>query len=331
MYPGVVPPRRLVLPVVVVAVLSGTARAAPTYTLAWESGFEAGFPGEWLDYDNGSFTESGVPAAGRQDAWTIAGAGNVPPPFEGDHLYRGWIFGANPPGENHRAYPAIHVDIATPIVNTFMVWLDADYDQLSATDWIHFATWGNNPDWAVHTMSVRDRRLEMAHLSWSWIGPEPRPEFPLRQWVRFTAYIHYAGAEGTVRVWQDGVPVIEGTYTARSGTNLMRAHWGMYANPEVAQGTQYNDAIRIWQLSEPLTDLTTEPQPPGAAPPDAGATPPPPPDAAPAADPDAAPSADDASGGCGCRAAGGATGPLPAAACVLVALFALRRTRDGVH
>jgi hypothetical protein len=136
---------------------------------------------------------------------------------------------------------------------------------------VHFATWGNNPDWNVHTMSVRDRKLEMAHLAWSYIGPQPQPDFPLKQWVRFTAYIHYQGATGYIRVWQDGVPVLEGDYTQVAGTSLMRAHWGWYSSGSIDQGVQYNDEIQIWTLSEPLTDLTTEPPSPYTPDPPPGA------------------------------------------------------------
>jgi uncharacterized membrane protein YgcG len=193
------------------------------------------------------------------EAWTIVDTSD-PHVFAGSHAYKGWPFAVQ--GESHRAYPLVHLDVPSPLVNSFMVWLDVDYDQLSAPEWIHFATWCNNPDWNVHTMSVRDRKLEMAHLSWSYIGPAPQPDFPLQQWVRFTAYINYEGASGYVRVWQDGVPVLEGTYTNTTGTNLQRAHWGWYSSGSIDQGVQYNDEIQIWTLSEPLTDLNTEPPSP---------------------------------------------------------------------
>jgi hypothetical protein len=230
----------------------------------WRSGFETGFPGEeWLDYDNGSWTESGVPNPGFSAAWTIVDSTEWPHVHEGEHAYKGWIFDTSPDGSSHRAYPGIHCDIPSPLVNRFWVWLEADYDAMDTPEWIHFATWGNNPDWEVHTMSVRDRRLEMAHLDWSYIGPEPQPDFPLGRWVRFTAYIHYPpGGDGLVYVWQDGEAVLEGHYTTRTGQNLMRAHWGMYGSGSLDQGVQYNDDIQIWSLTEPLTDFSEEPPSP---------------------------------------------------------------------
>ncbi len=223
------------------------AASAQVATPAWRSGFETGFPGEWLDYDGGAYTASGTPNAGQNNAWTIVSTASDPLVPHGSHAYKGWAFASQ--ADSHRAYPGIHVDIPSPLASSFLVYLDVDYSQLSATEWVHFATWGNNPDWNVHTMSVRDRKLEMAHLDWSYIGPQPQPDFPLKQWVRFTAYIHYDGAEGYIRVWQDGTPVLEGTYDAVAGTNLMRAHWGWYSSGSIDQGVQYNDEIQIWTLS----------------------------------------------------------------------------------
>jgi hypothetical protein len=244
--------------------LAAPRRAAADAIPQWRSGFETGYPGdEWLDYDNGSWTASGVPNPGFAEAWTIVDSAAWPHVLEGVHAYEGWILGESADGSSHRAYPVIHVDVPSPLVNRFSVWLEADYDAMDAPDWIHFATWGNNPDWDVHTMSVRDRRLEMAHLDWSYIGPEPQPDFPLGRWVRFSVYIHYPpGGDGLVYVWQDGEPVLEGHYTTRTGQNLMRAHWGMYASGAVDQGVEYDDDIQIWSLTEPLTDFSTEPPSP---------------------------------------------------------------------
>src|SRR5690606_25868380 len=108
-------------------------------TLVWESGFESGFPGEWDSYDNGSWSPDGTMPPGRVSAWTIVDAAEEPV-FEGEHGYKGWIEG--PDVDSHRAYPGISFMTETPIVNTFMVRLDVDYDALGG-EWIHFGTWGN--------------------------------------------------------------------------------------------------------------------------------------------------------------------------------------------
>ena len=234
----------------------GSAGPDPQGTLFWQSGFENGFPGEWLNYENAGFpfTADGT-STGDPSNWTIIGAGEVPVP-EGSHVYKAWVNGAA--SESHRPYPVLHTDAPSPLVNSFLVYIDLDYEELGG-DWFHLATWANNEDWSVHTLSIRNRVLEMAHLDWEWIGPEPQPEFPLRQWVRFTAYIDYASDTETIRVWQDGVPILSGLYTSNSGTSLMRAHWGLYAPSTVSAGVHYNDDIQIRLLDTPLTDLETEP------------------------------------------------------------------------
>jgi hypothetical protein len=188
--------------------------------------------------------------------------------LEGDHAYKGWITGAA--ADSHRAYPGIQgPEYRTPLVNTFWVYLDVDYDRLGAS-WVHFGTWGNamgsGGQWALHTMSVLNRRLEFAHtepFSGEYIGPTPVPDFPLRRWVRFTVYVLYEGTTGFVQAWQDGVPMLRATVSALAsypGDSLVTAHWGMYAAAGADHGVQYNDGIRIWTLDSELTDLVTEPR-----------------------------------------------------------------------
>ncbi len=236
-------------------------------TKVWSSGFETGFPGEFLNYDNGSYSANGSMPSGRSSAWTIIDKSSGEPVLSGNKSYKGWITGAAV--SSHRAYPVLHTSQNTPLVNTFWVYLDADYSKMSQSDWIHFGTWGNEDGgkgkWALHTMSVRDKKLEFAHTSpfgGTYIGPTPQPDFPLKKWVRFTAYLHYQGTTGTVQVWQDGVAVLKADVAQLSGnpgTKLTRAHWGMYASATTDQGIQYNDDISIHTLAAPLTDLNTEP------------------------------------------------------------------------
>jgi hypothetical protein len=250
----------------VLFVLAALARADQ---VAWQSGFESGFPGgEWLDLDNGSYSPDGAMPAGRVSAWTIVKRESGEPVFAGNHAYKGWISGMA--GDSHRAYPVLHADVATPLVNTFFVYLDTDYERMSALDWIHFGTWGNRDPvakaglWALHTLAVRDRKLEFAHTSpfhGEYIGPAPRPDFPLRRWVRLTIYIVYEGG-GYLQLWQDGVPMLRAAVPGLKtypGPHLRTAHWGMYARGSVKQAVQYNDNISICALDTPLTDLIREP------------------------------------------------------------------------
>jgi len=237
-------------------------------TLVWKSGFEEGFPGEWFSYDTGAYSPSGAMPPGRVSAWTIVDDGGGEPVYDGEHSYVGWISGDS--DANHRAYPVLHTDLPTPLINSFMVYLDANYSEMSVTEWIALGTWGNADDhgggeWALHTMSVRDRMLEFAHTtphSGEYIGPLPKPDFPVGRWVRLTVYVHYQGTDGFVQVWQDGVPMLRAQVSALTrapGTKLSRAHWGMYASPTLRQGTLYNDEIQIWTLDTPLADLAAEP------------------------------------------------------------------------
>jgi len=243
----------------------------------WQSGFETGFPGrEWLDLDNGSFLSSDRASTERGAAWRIINRESGEPVYSGNHAYKGWITRFS--DQSHRAYPVIHADIPTPVVNTFMAYLDVDYDQMSAKDWIHFGTWGNHDpetrtgQWALHTMAVRNRKLEFAHVTpfhGEYLGTAAPPDFPLRRWVRFSLYIHYAGDDGMIQVWQDGVPTLRARVSQLAdhpGTRLRTAHWGIYASGSIGQGIQYNDDIRICQLSKPLTEFTSEPICPEANP-----------------------------------------------------------------
>lgn len=247
------------------------ASAAPKATLVWESSYENGFPGgEWQPYNNGSWSPNGTMPAGRVSAWTIIPSGSGEPVFDGTHASRGWIVG--PASEVHRAYPGIHSGdasnieepIETPAVNSYMVWLDADFDSMNDQEWISIGTWANNTAWVVHTLSVRGGKLRVAHLDpfdGEYIGPLPRPDFPLRRWVRITVYVDYNGNTGFTQVWQDGVPMIRGNFTKAYGTQLLRAHWGLYASANVSDALLYNDDNKIWSLDAPLTDFVKEPIP----------------------------------------------------------------------
>ena len=229
----------------------------------WQSGFEEGFPGEFEDMEDSRYTETGEPNPGLNEAWRIVDRDTFPDVFEGDHCYMGWIFESNTEGFSHRAYPELHADIRSPLVNSFMVYLDANYDDLEDWDWIEIATWANNTEWQNHGLAIRESQLTVVNLVGSYIGPEPQPDFPLRQWVRITVYMYYTpDGDGLVYVWQDGVAVLEGNYTAREGQNLMRAHWGLYTIAALDSGVIYNDRMQIWGLTDPLSDFSEEPPSP---------------------------------------------------------------------
>lgn len=233
----------------------------PIATPYWRSSFETGFPGEWLDYDNGAWSPTGAAAGGRAAHWTLVDAAVAPSGAKhGSRVYKGWISGTA--AESHRAYPVLHSDFPSPLVNSWWVYLDTDYGRFPAGGWHHFATWGNNPDWSVQTMSVLGNgRLEMAHVGNLRIVGDNT--MPLRRWVRFTAYIAYSPrGDNTLFVWKDGLPCLRATNVTPGGGNLMRSHWGLYASGSLPEGVQYNDDIQIWGLSAPWTDFDREPPSP---------------------------------------------------------------------
>ncbi len=250
--------RVLVLPLV----LAGLAWTQdPVATPYWRSSFETGFPGEWLNYDGGAFSPTGAAGAGRTEHWTLVDAASAPAGAKhGSRVYKGWITGTA--SESHRAYPVLHSDFPSPLVNSWWVYLDTDYSRFPSGGWHHFATWGNNPDWSVQTMSVLGNgKLEMAHISNLKIVGDNT--MPLRQWVRFTAYIAYSpNGDNTLFVWKDGRPCMRATNITPGGGNLMRSHWGLYTSANLPEGIQYNDDIQIWGLSAPWTDFDREPPSP---------------------------------------------------------------------
>ncbi len=227
----------------------------------WRSSFETGFPGEWLNYDNGAWTEDGTPNPEKNEAWTIVDGSEVPGgAIHGSKVYKGWVLQAQ--SESHRAYPCIHCDYASPLVNSWWVFLDTDYANFPNGGWHHFATWGNNPDWDVHTMSVLGSgNMEMAHVSdFEIVGDIA---MPLREWVRFTVYIEYAPAgNNLVYCWMNDQPCMKATNIKPGGSNLQRAHWGLYTSGNIFEGVQYNDDVQVWGLTEKWTDFKKVPPSP---------------------------------------------------------------------
>lgn len=233
----------------------------PVPTKYWRSGFENGFPGEWHSYNGGAWTETGIPNPGRTEAWTIVSGNECPGGAkEGTKVYKGWLLKDS--SASHRAYPGIHCDYASPLVNSWWVYLDTDYANFPSGGWHHFGTWGNNTTWDVHTMSVLGNgKLEMAHVDSLKILSDVT--MPLRKWVRFTVYIEYAPAgKNLIFAWMDDRAIMSAKNRKPGGSNLQRAHWGLYTSGNLFEGIQYNDDIQIWGLSEPWIDFSRVPPSP---------------------------------------------------------------------
>ena len=241
------------------------ANAEPKAKLVWRSGFEKGFPSsEWSRYDNGSFLPSGKPIAGRKAAWAIIGKRSFAKILAGSSSYKGWVIESKKDSKTHRAYPGLQTKILSPLVNSFWVYIDVDYENLQRrpggrSDWISFATYSNDPEWNdVFTLSINQRGiLHMHHLNWKHVQ-KPKP-FPVQRWVRITVYIDFGSGE--VVVWQDGKRVLTGNYDKGSEDALRQAHWGMYSNNKVSSGIMFNDEVAIWTLSEPWKSEQEPPAP----------------------------------------------------------------------
>src|SRR5688572_30980612 len=129
--------KRLGLSIVLITTFFGArVLAAPVATPEWRSGFEQGFPGEFLDYDEGSYSATGTVNAGRNEVWTIVDDSDALV-THGTHAYKGWPV-ASQEGV-HRCYPVVHFDagIGPIVANSFLAYVEVDYSAISAQDWVH--------------------------------------------------------------------------------------------------------------------------------------------------------------------------------------------------
>jgi hypothetical protein len=239
-----------------VATWSGCS-SGPRAIPVWRCGFEEGLD-HW-SWPGGGCVESDQVPEGRVNAYAFTKENAL----VGDRCYKAWIIDRQ--HKSHRPYPCQHLEVPSPIVNSWYVWLDVDPKNFNRRTWVHFATWCNSiygP--GLHTMAVRGPKLEleMAHCRWKWVGPDSMRTFPLRRWVRFTYYAHFRPAgDGRVWVWMDGTLIFEAR-VRHSDQNFQRVHWGLYASGDVDNGVQYNDDIQLWRLAEPWTDRDVEPRSP---------------------------------------------------------------------
>jgi hypothetical protein len=243
------------------------ASGAPEAIPQWFSGFENGWPGEWLNYAG--------PDQGGSTDWTILNAAEAAADgvevVEGSHISKAWINSAS--SSSHRAYPVINSNVPSPFVNRFYVWLDWDPQAYASYTWISLMTLANTSDWNVVTISTLAKTgvMEAAHVGsyngfdsgdgWERVGT---PIMPLREWVPFTVYTDFRAAGDVMYVWMDGELILKanGGNLNQLSTTLSRAHWGLYASGAVDDAVMYNDSIQIWSLTEAWTDLEHEPPSP---------------------------------------------------------------------
>jgi uncharacterized protein YjdB len=278
--------------------LYAAAQSNPvTGTMVWEDDYDGT---NWLDGNNDgvnewhSYNENTSGADWSVISKTQAQSEGVDiSGVTGDKLYKGIITDAN--ASSHRAYPLTHLDdegygqqpgfaegVPSPMVNQWDVWWDPENIDLEGK-WMHFATWSNNPDWNVNTLTVIDGGAEPYILD--IVGGDKIKEVqyhasravPTQQWIRFTVYIDYgydngggSDNDGIMAVWMNGTLIATGTGNhldpdnfPTGSTYLKRAHWGLYASGNCDRGKWYEDVNKIWTLSSPLTNFDSEPMPPG--------------------------------------------------------------------
>jgi len=203
----------------------------------------------------------------------------------GTHSEHAWVTGAGGPGlevdgPNHRGYRAIQLDKAaggdlggfrSPSLVQLWVWLDVS---LLKGQWFSFATFTN--DSSVRWDRVVTVNLDPAGYLNIFHVPLAHQNtlalqrtdilFPMRTWVRLTAYVDLTPAHGAVAVWQNSTliaaarvdPQVDAAARAardagslppdRLTDRLEQAHFGLYAPPEVTAATVYNDDLTIAEL-----------------------------------------------------------------------------------
>jgi hypothetical protein len=204
----------------------------------------------------------------------------------GASSHKAWVTGAGGPGverdgPNHRGYPTIQLDklaapdgiggFASPTLTELWVWLDVS---LGPGQWFSFETFSN--DRSDRWDRVVTVNLDPAGFVNIFHAPRQYQNdlafqrtdvrFPMRTWVRLTTYLDLRADHGAIVVWQDGVlvsasrvdpAVDQGVSAARDQLGqppneitdrLERAHFGMYAPPEIAAALVYNDDLTISEV-----------------------------------------------------------------------------------
>jgi hypothetical protein len=177
----------------------------------------------------------------------------------GNFSHKGWIYATNPPStltqsNNHRAYPTVQLyktpggAYKTPVLIEFWVWLDAN---LSPGEWLSFATLDHSTSdvWDAVLVNLSDHGfVHLMHVPRNGQGEYTYQtstiKFPMKQWVKLTISLHFDGAHGYVKVWQDD-QLVSSAEVKRGNGLLTQAHFGLYAPPSLSNGVMYNDDLII--------------------------------------------------------------------------------------
>jgi len=183
------------------------------------------------------------------------------------NAHKGWMSGTNPSYNNHRAYPTFQFHKGTaPVKRSFntpcyvylSVYLDAPQMLGFKGQWFSLATLSMDPSDAwnrVICVNVgQEGYLHLMHVPNQ--GEAVRiyqnttsNSFPMRQWVQIKIYIDFGiNNKGIAAAWQDGVLMSVANVYGGKG-KLEQAHFGLYASPELATATVFNDELTIVEVT----------------------------------------------------------------------------------
>lgn len=161
---------------------------------------------------------------------------------------------------NHRGYPAIQLNklpsggFKTPVYVEFYTYMDMNLSK--STDWFSFATFSADASDAwrrvvlINTDAKNYAYLMHVpnHNQNVWTYQNTSLPYPQKKWVKISACLDFDPAKGSAKVWQDDVLISTANVSGGCGV-LEQAHFGLYADPGIAQGTIYNDDLLIKEVS----------------------------------------------------------------------------------
>ncbi|HNF27062.1 MAG TPA: polysaccharide lyase [Leptospiraceae bacterium] len=167
---------------------------------------------------------------------------------------------AYPMNCNHRGYPAIQLNklpsggFKTPVYVEFYTYMDMTLSKSS--DWFSFATFSADASDAwrrvvlINTDSKNYAYLMHVpnHNQNVWTYQNTALPYPQKKWVKISACLDFDPSKGSAKVWQDDVLISTANVSGGCGV-LEQAHFGLYADPGITQGTIYNDDLLIKEVS----------------------------------------------------------------------------------
>lgn len=158
---------------------------------------------------------------------------------------------------NHRLYPPWHGTLQTPLVASFLFFLDVNYAQLPSGEWISLLTlddtnWSTTKAWSI---------LAGGTPYWwgngaTWDGGDHSSDVvQTKVWHRATFYAEFnTSSDSYFDMWLDGTKVSEVVVTNNlSSANVIRMHAGLYTSTGVTKATYMMKDLIIWRLASAIS------------------------------------------------------------------------------